>query len=132
MTTLFHFTCDHGHAQLGPEATIVPIVTLLKGKISSRQEIPWTGQYSWFTDLDHPDRNGLGLTSHTLRCDRTAHRYRVVNGAEGDCQWWMDIRDRLDPQMRDQLEQAPGAKPGHWWVSAFPIPVVYDPVGVLA
>ncbi len=121
--TLFHYTCDHGHAQLGPHrATLRPAIEV----IGPGRDAPWTSQFVWLTDLDKPDRIGLGLTSEILYCDRTSHRYRVVD--QELCTHWPLMAARLDPSTRAQLEDVDGAMPEHWWVSSHPVPVVYDPV----
>lgn len=88
---------------------------------TKRPLLPWWSWYIWLTDMPTPDRAGLGLTSHLIGCDRIVHRYRVTN--QHGTQWWptfaRTIKDR-------RLEEAPGARPVHWWVAQQPIPVVLD------
>lgn len=110
--TLFHYCCAHSHAQITD--TLRPNRGLV-----------------WLTDLNVPIRDALGLTSHMLGCDRTAHRYRVTD--ESVCIRWVDSRlSHLIGPAREQtlaLESMPGVKPMHWWVAEVPVPVVYDPIG---
>lgn len=122
MSPLYHYTCDHGHAALGPQATLRPAIEM----IGPFRDAPWTAQFVWLTDLDRPHRLGLGLTSEILNCDRTSHRYRVVD--DELCTSWVRYAERLDPSTRAQIEDVDGAMPKHWWVSPYPVPVVYDPV----
>ena len=76
--------------------------------------------------MEKPDRNALGLTSEILHCDRTSHRYRVVE--DEACIWWPEYASRLHRSTRKQIENADGARPKHWWVAPGPVRVVYDPV----
>lgn len=122
MTTLFHYTCDHGHGTLGPENTLVPAIEM----IGPFRDAPWTAQFVWLTDLSFPNRKGLGLTSEILNCDRTSHRYRVVDTSR--CVWWPQMAQRLDPSTCAQVENVDGAMPTHWWISSYHVPVVYDPL----
>jgi hypothetical protein len=78
----------------------------------------------WLTDLDVALRDALGLTSQTLTCDRTRHRYRVID-VDGCAPY---IGHPLRSELR-ALEQFDGVRPKHWWLSMRPVPVVYDPVG---
>ena len=127
MVVLYHYTCDHGRAALGGQAEVLPIWALLARSMRTDQ-IPPVANFSWFTDLASPQRKALGLTSNILKCDRTMHRYRVVPEAEKRCAWWMDVRDRVDEEIRRNLESVAGVKPGHWWVATMPVAVFYDPV----
>lgn len=111
---LYHFTCDHGAAGIHSDGYVRPAVDL------TDKELPLSGQFAWFTDLLIPDRNGLGLTSHILGCDRTAHRFRVTDMTE--VERWTNVR-RYHPEMARELEFAPGAMPMHWWLSTKPVPV---------
>lgn len=117
---LFHFTCDHGRQQIGDTGTLLPA-----SKLTDKQA-PWPARYVWLTDMARPDRNALGLTSHTLNCDRIEHRYRVTDPT-GVVPWHRVAR-LLSREQRDLLEAEPGARPMHWFVALRGIPVVYDPV----
>ena len=122
MTTLYHYTCDHGAAPILREGHVRPLFDVLggdEGDGSALARMP-QGHFAWFTDLDTPDARGLGLTSQILSCDRTAHRFRVTDSTE--VTRWLDVR-RYHPSMWD-LEKAPGALPAHWWLATEPVPVV--------
>lgn len=130
---LFHFTCDHGHLGIGARGTLLPAHSL-----SDRVDWPehlWQGRLVWATDLAVPQREALGLTSHLLKCDRTAHRYRLDH--PGLLTPWHEYRrlllgNGLDRALVEELEDY-GARPMHWWVSALPQDVTYAPfLGVRA
>jgi len=108
---LWHYTCDHHRRQLGWNGALRPG---LDG-------------FVWMTDLDHPDAYGLGLTSMILRCDRTAHRYRVK--VTDTARPWVEVRREINPVRVEALESAPGVLLRHWWVATTLVPVVYDPIG---
>jgi hypothetical protein len=118
---LWHYTCDHGHAAI--EDVVVPACW-------QRPDLDGTpGTYAWFTDLAEPIRDALGLTSNMLDCDRTAHRYRVLDASP--IVPWVRVR-RSWPSWVDLLESAPGARPMHWFVSPGPVDVEYAPIEVRA
>jgi hypothetical protein len=116
--SLYHYTCDHGHALLGSGSAV-----LVPGQEQTDKQVPWPGRLVWLTDLDKPVRDALGLTSHILACDRTRHRYRVTN-PDRTVRWVTVARN----YPRDEIEAELGARPMHWWVSPGPVPVVYDPL----
>lgn len=105
---LYHYTCSDGVRGIERDHLIRP----------HPQPILNDLRLSWFTDLMPPDRNALGLTSHSLSCDRTRWAYEVDP-------WgivpWIEYRKRLrEAGMRRQvsvLETAPGVMPRHWWVA---------------
>ena len=115
--TLWHYTCDHSYAQI--DGWLKP------GEWLTVTPTPWTADLVWLTDLDYPDRDGLGLTNHLRMCDRTARRFRVLD--ESGCIPWMTYRRTLSSRQREQLESAPGALPRHWWISEAVVEVTYDP-----
>jgi hypothetical protein len=119
--TLWHYTCDHGRDAIGDRGNLVPLATLRPDK-----RMTWQGRLVWLTDLERPQRDALGLTSHILNCDRTVHRYRVTDAAL--TRRWTSIARDLPRGYREALESAPGARPRHWWVSENPVPVEYDPI----
>lgn len=124
---LYHYTCDHGRTQLGNAGVLLPAVAQRPDHGDRINLFPWQGWLVWMTDLDRPIREALGLTSVHLRCDRTAHRYRVTS-LEHVMPWGRYAHDHKVPrEVRDEIEQAPG-RPAHWWVSLEPVPAVYDPV----
>lgn len=108
--SFYHYTClDHGlpgireTGQLQPHGIAAALV--------------------WVTDLEVPVRDALGLTSHVLDCDRT--EARVLVPAHPAIEPWWRWR-RAHPEHRAwarELEDSPGARPAHWFVSATPLPI---------
>jgi hypothetical protein len=103
MTALYHYTCSHR------------LPGILKAGLVKPN--PVTG-WAWFTDLDVPVRDALGLTSDMLGCDRTEHRLTVLDGGPVP---YVSIRRQLPRLMREGLESSPGALLMHWWVSPQPV-----------
>lgn len=104
---LYHYTCDHGHQGIRPTGIVL------------------TGAYgyAWFTDLPFPRKAALGLTSHVIACDRTAHRYRAIKPEL--LTPWAEIND---PTLKAVLE-GPGTQPEHWFVSRELVRVALDERG---
>lgn len=118
--TLYHYTCEHSFRALGSGGVLTSAAHLS----GMGQTAPLQAQLVWLTDLDIPVRDALGLTMRALKCDRTAHRYRVIDST--NCRRWLSVR-RSYPALRF-LEDERGALPAHWWISAADVPVVYDPI----
>lgn len=115
--TLWHYTCEHGYAGIGDRGQLWPAYALTN-------RIPpewWPARLVWLTDLAAPDRAGLGLTSAVSACDRTAYRYRVTDDL--DVIPWVRVRRQFPA---DVLEDLPGTRPRHWYVSSNPVPVILD------
>lgn len=110
MTRLFHYTCQH--AALGIRST---------GKVQPQPQPVLEGAFlSWWTDLDVPHREALGLTSLTLKCDRTECRFEAADTSQ--ITRWTAVRHL--PRGAAALERAPGAMPAHWWIAGKPVPVL--------
>jgi hypothetical protein len=120
MKTLWHYTCEHGRAALGESGDLLSIHDQYPRKLC-----PEWGHLNWATDLDWPLRNALGLTMHSLDCDRARYRYRVDEATS--MVPWGRLRSAM-PRAAEQLETVPGAMPGHWYVAPWPVPVTYDPL----
>lgn len=137
---LWHFTCGHSkpgidqHGEVWPGKVVRERLRHPDQPVLPRnRELPWNCDYAWFTDLPslagdlakwavvmHPDDQTL------TACDRTVHRYRVLD--PDPCVWWpVGVRLHRLQLVRHQLELAPRAMPRHWWISTVPVPVVYDP-----
>lgn len=99
---LYHYTCVHGVSGIDRTLTLDPDKAML-----------W--RCIWMTDLDHPDRRGLGLTSDILGCDRTRYRFTVPEPVK--TQRWVDVRRQCPPGLREWLESVPGVLPMHWFLS---------------
>lgn len=93
MGRLYHYTCAHAAPLIERDGLLRPHPQILLDNTP----------LIWFTDLEEPDRQALGLTSLTLNCDRTA--YRVVVDLEAT--HWPKLA-RQFPAGRRQLEFAPG------------------------
>lgn len=117
--TLWHYTCAHGDLGIGARGILLPPLWQIS-------EVPLglpLGAYTllgliWATDMDPPNREALGLTSATLSCDRTTHRYAVP--ARLFIRWGA-ARDRAPAELVNALERARGAQPARWWVTDTPV-----------
>lgn len=110
--TLYHYTCAHAALGLGRRGVLRPNPQpFLDG-------LPMV----WLTDLEEPDRVGLGLSSDTLRCDRTEYRYRVTHSPGAAVPWRVFAEEwHIDRTVRATLEL--GRRARHWWVSVLPVEV---------
>lgn len=113
--TLWHYTCDCSADLIEADGLVKPISMLVADTLS----VPWA-HLAWFTDLDVPFVDALGLTRKSIDCDRTEYRFRVTD--ESNVTRWAKLRRRLPYAFA--LESAEGAMPMHWWVSELPVPVV--------
>lgn len=113
--TYFHYTCrDHGLPGIRANEELYPHPLLRD---------PALPALVWLTDLPHPNREGLGLTSHVLACDRTEVRITVPD--HSSIQPWWKWR-RAHPELGDlswALQSAPGARPAHWFVAPVALPL---------
>lgn len=101
---LWHFTCEHAAIRILNDATLRP----QRGGLSLG---------IWLTDLPVPPRRALGLTSHTLRCDRMEYRFEVPDPV--DVVPWLVLEPAMPAAIRE-LSETPGAMPAHWFLTAFP------------
>ena len=108
---LYHYTCEHSARLIRAKRWLIPHPQVVLG----RRELVW------LTDMDEPDRAALGLTSHTLQCDRTA--VRVIAVTSEATHWPVFARD-LPADQRHALEYADGVLPMHWYVAELPVPVL--------
>jgi hypothetical protein len=99
----YHYTCADGVAGIHRDGIIRPNAHPLLCE-----------ELVWLTDMEVPVRAALGLTSHTLTCDRTEYRVTVRTN---QAVWWPIYARRVDPAVRREFEFALGAMPAHWWVS---------------
>lgn len=103
--TLYHYCCDHSASIIAADGWLRPS--------------PHTGLL-WLTDLDKPDRWGLGLTMETITCDRTRHRFTT----EGEAEWWPHYCRRVGIGWKQREALETHGKPRHWFVSTEPLAVV--------
>lgn len=116
--TLYHYTCEHRYAQIGDPGTLLPAY-----RLADTLEGWWPSRFVWLTDLSVPDRYALGLDTGRGACDRTGYRYRVTD--ETGVRAWTDVRRGLI-RVRSVLEDVPGVRLRHWFVSTLPVPVALD------
>lgn len=111
MIELWHYTCRHRAAMIGARGVLTPLPQPVLDGVS----------LVWLTDLAVPDVAGLGLTSLTLKCDRTEVRYRVT---AGETMAWNDWVERAHVDHRTRSELTFGRRPRHWFVSTSPVSVL--------
>lgn len=130
--TLYHYTCQHGRDALADKGEVVSIRLHDPEAFATltRRGLGLWALLSWFTDLDEPVREVLGLTSESITCDRTEYRYRVTDAS--NCERWVGstIRRFIGKQgsFVQRLELSGHALPMHWWVAVDPVPVEFDPI----
>lgn len=75
----------------------------------------------WLTDQAIPNRQGLGLTSTILRCDRLEHQY-VIDCEDSQVVRWLDspIRKELSREVGFEAFED-GRQPETWWIATKPI-----------
>jgi hypothetical protein len=124
---LYHYTCDHGQRALLKTGLVLPLRQHSPDAAAQlRPEWQCMAGLAWFTDLDWPFREALGLTSLITPCDRTRYRWQVVNQA-GVQAWLISEHRQRWPQLR-RLEREPNVLPRHWFVASGPVAVVFDPL----
>lgn len=111
VASLFHYTCAHTKARLGDRGFLLPHPQLFGRSVI------------WLTDMEHPNRIGLGLTSDILHCDRLDYRYITTDPAEPWMAW--AARMGVDPLWRHDLETG-GRLPLRWFIAERPVWVVRD------
>lgn len=103
---LYHYTCSHQVDQIRETMTLRGLVHPL---------MPALGPLIHLTDLPVPDRNGLGLTSRILKCDRT--EWRCTVDAPDVFHWPRFARlYEMPKEVREELESVPGVLPMHWYI----------------
>jgi hypothetical protein len=113
---LWHFTCSHSVESIRRIGQLRPHPHPLLPE-----------PLVWLTDLEHAWREALGLTSHTLMCDRTAHRFEAADVTAAV--WWPAYarQQRIPRHVRASFEDEPGVMPRHWWVSPIGVPIAAPP-----
>jgi hypothetical protein len=107
---LYHYTCRHAAQRVTARGFLIPIPQpALRGVA-----------LIWLTDLMVPDREGLGLTSHHLDCDRLEYRYVAI---DPDVVSWEAFK-RSFPFVPFDFEL--GRLPAHWYVARRPVFVTRD------
>jgi hypothetical protein len=109
---LYHYTCSCAAPLIRESRWLQP---------NPQVQLPDAPALIWLTDLDTPDIPALGLTSLTLKCDRTEYQVTAVTT---DAAPWSTYAKRMPRKARDVIEASPGALPMHWWVSELPVPIL--------
>jgi hypothetical protein len=97
---LYHYTCMHSAYSIKADRFVLR---------------PGVTGFLWLTDLDAPDRRGLGLTSHILECDRTEFRFAVPEPVE--VERWVDVRKSMPRYLVQELEADPRSMLMHWYLT---------------
>jgi hypothetical protein len=132
---LYHYTCEHGHNEISETGKLLPLADLIDPVMADRLPL---SSFIWLTDLSYPLRGALGLGMQLVGCDRTRYRYRVCESGLVALPWAQarrELDDESDPQRSAlalawarMLEESPGARPRHWFVTRQPVHVEFDPV----
>ena len=109
----YHFTCWHGLERIEASGW-----RLVPNPFAPTLGLP---SLVWLTDMEVPDREALGLTSHSLECDRTAYRLRVVETGPVE-PWSVWCRTNgVTREWRDGWLEQGATRPRRWFVSAVPV-----------
>jgi hypothetical protein len=103
---LFHYTCDHRIEAIRRDGQLVPNWHPLLGE-----------ELVWMTSAT-ASREALGLTSHSLSCDRMAHRLVVPEPVKALP--WHEVVPFLPRAGVMALQSARGIRTQTWWVSSVP------------
>jgi len=121
---LYHFCCTHSYQAIAQTWQVVP-VSMLVSNIMDRipdHPLPPLFDLAWFTDMEVPDRQALGLTSRLIRCDRTERRLVVLTPWK--CQPWRAwSMENLERRQQHIARELLSGDPTRWWVSPIPVPV---------
>lgn len=109
-TEVFHLTCPHGAAKIIEAGLLV---------IPQKQVVIGDMELAWFTHVPSAKKVALGLTSHSLKCDRTERLFRVLEPKK--LYRWNDVRAVIPRRAVVELEAARGTKPEWWWVAQEPV-----------
>lgn len=122
MSELYHFCCSHSATEIDKTGVLRPIIAWRKfDEVLTLHGHARTGLHRapavlWLTDLAEPDRDGLGLTSVYIACDRTEFRYSVD---ARDAMPWFKFVDRWHPA-RDWLDVLQQDRRAKWKADHFP------------
>jgi len=119
MTTsqFWHFTCDDGAKQIGEMGLLRPHFHPLVG-----------ASLVWLTGDREISRDGAGLTSVTLSCDRMAHCYRVVDDeAHLKVRPWLGSPEQARTAPHVQADLHRYSDPAKWFISRKPVLVEVIP-----
>jgi hypothetical protein len=118
---LYHFCCEHSRRDIGEYGLLMPNLHPVLGY-----------KLVWLTTSAAPKREAVGLTMTTIRCDRMAHRYEVLDAHQCEPFYeWAQRRD-VDPNKVSELTAWQECDPASWWVSEEPVPVRVSRDSILA
>lgn len=111
----YHYTCEHAAEKITAAGVVVP----------ARQPFLLDIHLSWFTPIPTRDRNALGLTSRSLRCDRMEAIFVVDADDAHLIAPWEELKAVADfapllPRARI-LESIKGTRPALWAVAGAPV-----------
>lgn len=106
MSAIWHYSCEHSAQGIARDGFLRP----------------GADGFVWMTDLHPPVREALGLTMLTIKCDRMAYQWQVADRT--NVRRWMLVRKSLPRAYVHGLESAPGARPGHWFISETNVPIL--------
>ncbi len=111
MTVYYHYTCSEKADLIGATGILIP--TQLFGGPA----------LVWLTNLADPDIEGLGLTAHSLDCDRSEVRYRA---RRDDFVPWLGstVHASMPPHLQAEFHR--GRTPANWFYSESPVAVIRD------
>lgn len=115
MSRMFHFTCDHGFEGIKQLGYVAPNWHPLLGM-----------KVAWFTDLETPNAETVGLTSNLLNCDRLAHSVEVDPSR---VRRWLGSGEQASTPPLIQADLHRGSDPSHWWISRIQVPVLRYQIG---
>lgn len=115
---LYHFTCRHAASRIAKSGLLVPV---------PQKQLDPAGRLhlTWLTDLDTPDKDGLGLGSVRSPCDRTEVRFTCDVDPDDVARWpeaALALGFGVFHPARQLLEYG-DRLPGNWWVSLAPVRV---------
>lgn len=119
---LWHRTCSHAADSLGNHGELDPTKTAI---------IAGLGQIVWLSTNPDATRWDLGITSHTLDCDRMEYLYR--SSGPNRAVPWAAARLRIPIMTRWLLEHDVHTKAERphatWWISFRPVNVrLHSPI----
>lgn len=121
---LYHFTCSHAIAGIRRVGALLPLIEWRDlDRVRQREGYCPSGLAGapavvWLTHEPRPNRDAVGLTSHSLDCDRMEWRCEVLrNGAVR----WTEFATRhgATPEFLANLCED-DADPALWWVVTRP------------
>lgn len=134
--TLYHYTCDDHHTEIARDDRLLPAIKLANphtvARLRYNRMTRMTSQLIWLTtmpDVIWLNANAVGLTnqSNLLDCDRTRHRWEIVDNPGAPIESWAWLREVWPRDVVEELESLPGARPHTWWVSRGPLQARYSP-----